>query len=271
MVITVLDKMRCKVCGSRHTVRYGKIKGVQRWKCKLCGINFIDNKARYHMKTPADQVGVAIRMYYGGQSLNSVRKQLEQKLNYCPSVSTVYNWVSKYSRMAWARNQDYHPEVGDVWIAYETSLKIAGELVWIWDILDKRTSFLLASRVSKSRDVRDIRALIEQALDRAAKTPKVIITDRLAPLIEAISYPIAIEEPESESVHLHSILQWRTHLMRYLKQFDKAVEFVDGWAIYYNYFVPLKSLKGKTPSEVANIRYVLYPEAVSLLKPRANF
>ncbi|MFH1032780.1 MAG: DDE-type integrase/transposase/recombinase [Chloroflexota bacterium] len=267
MVMPALEKMQCKVCGSHLTVRYGKIKGVQRWKCKLCGRNFLDNKARYHMKTPADQVAAAIRMHYDGLSLNFIRKQIEQELNYCPSISTVYKWIGKYSRTACARNQNCHPKVGDIWIADETSLVIDGKPVWIWDIIDKGTSFLLASHVSKNRGVRDIRALIEKALEKAAKTPKGIVADRLAPLlIEATSYPFKVEKSGREMAYFHSILQWRTDLMRYLKQFDKVVEFVDGWPIYYNYFRPQESLKGKTPSEVANIRFVTYQEGGELIE-----
>lgn len=114
-------------------------------------------------------------MYYEGMSLNAVRRHLYQIHNDCPSDSTVYEWIDRFSRVAINRAKDYQPNVGDVWIADETVLKIDGKKVWFWDIIDSKTRFLLASRMSTKRTTRDAKILVEKASERADKTPKIII------------------------------------------------------------------------------------------------
>jgi hypothetical protein len=43
--------------------------------------------------------------------------------------------------------------------------------------------------------------------------------------------------------------------MRGLKNFETAIDFTDGWLVYYNYLRPHESLEDKTPAEVAGIAY----------------
>ena len=254
MVMPTFNKIQCKVCGSRLTVREGKIKGIQRWKCKACGRKFLDNHARFHMKTPSDQVHAAILLYYRGVSLNSIRQQLQQKHNYCPSVSTVYKWVVKYSHSARELNRDYHPKVGDIWIIEETALKICGQFIWIWDVIDEKTRFLLTSRVSLRHDADDAGVLMGQAFSRAGKTPALVIGGQLTPLLEG-RYPFAVAESAGNN-DFHNMFEWRTNMMSDLKRLDKVMEFVDGWVYYYNYFRPQEAMGGKTPSVAASIRFV---------------
>ncbi len=254
MVMPVLDKIQCKVCGSRLTVREGKIKGIQRWKCKSCGRKFLDNSARFHMKTPYDQVTTAIRMYYRGISLNEIRQQLLEKHNYCPSVSTVYKWVAKYSHAAQIYNREYHPKVGDTWMLEETNLKVSGQFIFVWDVIDERTRFLLASKVPFKRDEEEVRNLLDQAFSRAGKTPKLVVAPGLAPMLEG-KYPFAVDGTPLETT-FRTLFEWRNELMSDLKRLDKVIEFVDGWHYYYNYFRPQESLGGKTPSVAASIRFV---------------
>jgi hypothetical protein len=43
--------------------------------------------------------------------------------------------------------------------------------------------------------------------------------------------------------------------MRGLKDMGSAIQFTDGFLVYYNFFRPHEALKGKTPAEVAQIDY----------------
>ena len=39
-----MNKSKCPVCGSKHTIRYGIHKGVQTYKCADCGYRFRNSK-----------------------------------------------------------------------------------------------------------------------------------------------------------------------------------------------------------------------------------
>ena len=80
--------LKCKFCGSGNVVRYGKYKGVQRYFCKNCKRKFVDNDALPKMKTPVRQIASAISGYYGGMSLDSVARHLEQQYGN-PSIMLV--------------------------------------------------------------------------------------------------------------------------------------------------------------------------------------
>jgi len=194
MKVPYID-VTCKYCGSNNVIKYGKHSGVQRFFCKDCKRKFADNDALPNMQTPIDQVGAAIGMFYEGQSLNSIRRLLNQIYNSYPSDSTVYRWVSKFTKQAVKDAKKYKPRVGNTWVADETVLKIDGKNVWFWDIIDADTRFLLASHISKTRTIKDARKLMELAARTAGKPPKVVLTDGLKAYLDGIELAFGSDNP----------------------------------------------------------------------------
>lgn len=184
---------RCKYCGSRRIVRFGHYQGVQRWWCKDCRRKFIHNEALPKMKTPIIQVASALSMFYEGMSLHGIRRNLEQTYRNYPSSSTIYEWVVRFTKLAVRLAKDYKPNVGDVWVADEMVLKIEGDKVWFWDLIDSRTRFLLASHMSPTRTTHDARVLLGRAAGRAEKPPKEVITDRLQAYIDGIELNFGVD------------------------------------------------------------------------------
>ena len=138
------------------------------------------------MKVPADYVRSALSMYYSGMSVNDICTTLKQEHNYYPSNSVVYKWI-KYTPLATKYFRDYHPQVGDTWIADETMLNLDGEYsIWFYDIIDRDTRFLLDSRVAISRTTNDAKRLMEDAKKRAGKSPKEILTDSNRSYVDSI-------------------------------------------------------------------------------------
>jgi transposase-like protein len=219
------------------------------------------------MKTPIDQVGAAIGMYYEGQSLNKVCRLLNQIYHSYPSDSTVYRWVVRFTKRAVNEAENYKPNVGDLWVADETVLDIDGKNVWFWDIIDAKTRFLLASRLSRSRTIKEATLLMNEAKRRAGKSPKTILTDKLAAYLDGIelvfgadtkhiqSKPFTIENSTNLIERFHGTLKDRTKIMRGLKDIKSARLITEGWLLHYNYIRPHEALKGKTPAEVAGIKY----------------
>lgn len=257
----------CKYCGSHKVIKYGHFRGRQRFWCKDCKRKFADNDALPNMQTPVDQVGTAIGMYYEGQSLNSICRLLTQIYHSYPSDSTVYRWIAKFTKRAVKEAKNYKPDVGDVWVADETVLDIDGKNVWFWDIIDAKTRYLLASHISKTRTIKDAQKLMELASERAGKTPKTIITDKLAAYLDGIeltfgadtkhiqSKPFTIENNTNLIERFHGTLKDRTKVMRGLKDVKSARLITDGWLLHYNYLRPHEALNGRTPAQVAGVKY----------------
>jgi len=238
---------------------------MQRWWCKSCERKFADNDALPDMRTPVDQVASSLSMFYEGMSLNAIRRHLNQMHKNYPSDSTVYEWITRFSRQAINNATQYKPQVGDVWVADETAIKLDGQNIWFWDLIDTKTRFLLASHISKRRTIADANLLMRKAQIKAGKIPKVILTDKLAAYYEGIekawggdtkhiaSKGFRIQPNTNLIERFHGTLKARTKVMRGLKDIETAKLILRGWLIHYNYFRPHESLDSMTPSQKAGI------------------
>ena len=185
--IVTTQTIKCKNCGSDAVVRFGSYKGVPRYYCKSCNRKFKADADAFHGKIPSEYVSSAVNMYYTGMSINEIRSHLKQEHGYYPSKSVVWGWVEKYTNQAVKQFKDYHPQVGDIWVADETMLDVDGQhKLWFYDIIDTKTRYLLASRVAISRTTNDARRLMEDAKKRAGKSPKEILTDSNRSYVDCI-------------------------------------------------------------------------------------
>jgi len=257
--------IKCKNCGAEGVLKYGTYKGVQRYWCKVCKRKFKADDTLFHMKTPANQVSSALNMYYEGMSIKAIRRNLLQEHANASSTATIYEWIMKFTQYATDSIEGYKPKkISDTWIADETVLEIDGQNVWLWDIIDDKTRFLLATRISTSRTTRDAQMLIDRAVKTAGKTPKVVITDKLPSYLDVRygkdtehiqSRPFALEDNTQKIERFHGTLKQRTKVMRGLKNIETALDFVNGWLVHYNYLRPHDALDDKTPAEVAGIDF----------------
>jgi len=258
--------IRCKYCDSSNIVKFGTYKGIQRYWCKDCHRKFKNDDSLLHGKVPADDIAIALNEYYSGMSINDIRRRIKQEKGYYPSQSTVYQWVEKFTDIAVKYFNKYYPVVGDIWIADETVLDLDGKDAWLWDVIDDKTRFLLATKMSYTRTSEDARILFELAKERAGKEPKVILTDKLRAYPEGIrqalgstkhiqSKPSTSSDSTNKIERFHSTLKERTKVMRGLKDAKTALAFTDGFLAYYNFIRPHYALGGQTPAEAAGIKY----------------
>ncbi len=257
--------MNCKYCQSDNVIKYGKYKDIQLYYCKDCYSKFKDDDTLFHMKTPANQVSSALNMYYEGMSIKAIRRNLKQEYGNMPSTATIYEWIQKYTQYAMDSIKGYKPkQVSDIWIADETVIEIDGQNVWLWDIIDDKTRFILATRISRSRTTQDAQILIDRAIKMAGKEAKIVITDKLASYLD-VRYGkdtehrqggIARVEDNTQKIErFHETLKQRTKTMRGLKNIESAFDFISGWLVHYNYIRPHTALNDRTPAEVAGIDY----------------
>lgn len=260
-----MNDISCKYCQSKHVIKYGKYGDIQLYYCKDCGSKFKDDDTLFHMKTPANQVSSALNMFYEGMSIKAISRNLKQEYGNMPSTATIYEWIQKYTQYATDSIEGYKPKkIGDTWIADETVIEIDGNNVWLWDIIDADTRFLLATRISRSRTTQDAQMLYDRAVRTAGKEPEKVITDKLASYLDVRygkdtehiqSRPFAVEDNTQMIERFHETLKQRTKVMRGLKNIESAHDFISGWLVHYNYIRPHMALDDKTPAEVAGIDY----------------
>ena len=260
------EDVRCKSCGSGRLYRHGFTKGgVQRYKCRACKLTFIGTDTLPRMRVPVAMVGAAVSMFYEGLSLNAIRRQMNQIYGIYPSDSTVYEWIVRFTRTAVRTADGYTPKVGRTWTADETVLKVGGQNIWFWDIIDEDTRFLLASHLTPSRFTRDAETLMRRALDKAGRPPRVVVTDKLRSYLDGIervfgsdtrhvqSGPFKLERSTRSIERFHGTLKDRTKVMRGMANRETAKLVMEGWLVHYNYLRPHQGLGGRTPAQAARV------------------
>lgn len=270
---SLLRETRCKFCGSRDVVRFGYTKNVPQWWCKRCRRKFEDNKALPRMRSPMMHQSSALSMFYKGMSLKEIKTHLAQENNNLSiSRSTLERWVLRFTKIAEDEAAKHTPKVGPVWIADETVLRLGGDgkggrNVWLFDLIDRDTRFLLATHMAFTRTTKAAQTLMEKAYERAGKAPARVVTDGLNVYVDAIERTFGADAKhiqstpfvEKDSTNLierfHSTLKTRTEIMRGMKKPEATRKTLDGWLIWYNFLRPHDALDGKTPAQVAGIDY----------------
>lgn len=203
VVITTTETVKCKYCDSQAIVKYGSYKGVPRYFCKYCKRKFKRDDTQFKMKLPTEQVATALHDYYdGGSSVRAIQRHILSETGHKTSTATIYEWIQKYTQYAIDSIKDYHPKIGDFWIADETVLKIGGQQVWLWDIIDRDTRVLIASRLSNSRTTQDAQILINRAVKVAGKHPQIVLTDSLSSYLDVFYGKKAEHKKGSPFKHL---------------------------------------------------------------------
>ncbi|MDD5038214.1 MAG: DDE-type integrase/transposase/recombinase [Dehalococcoidales bacterium] len=278
-----IPDVTCKHCDSQNISRYGKYKGEQMYWCKDCEHKFLDNKAIPKMKTPAKQIASAMGMYYGGMSLDAIQQQFKQDYNLDMSESNYWNWVKRFTKEAIRQSKGFKPEVGDTWVADETYMKLGDKAVYFWDIIDPKTNYLLATHVSFSRGGREARTLMKLASQRAGKSPKTIVTDKLR------SYIVGIEDEfGADTKHVqgrpfkhktggaftavierfHKTLEQRTKVFEKFKDISSIKLLTDGWLINYNFFKQNEGCGNIPPAQAAS-KLVPFKDWNDIVRPES--
>lgn len=177
----MLNNPSCKYCQSENVRKYGLVKGVQRYFCNDCRHKFVAPDTIPKMQTSTKVIADSLNMHYEGMSLNEIRRNFIQQDSNFVSKVTPYNWEKRFTKLALKEAGNYHPNVGDTWQSDETVIHNnwggKKKRLWLIDIIDKDTRFMLCSRLSLNRNTRDIALAMKEAKDKAGKSPKRILTD----------------------------------------------------------------------------------------------
>ncbi len=225
--------------------------------------------ARIHkMKTPSRQIASAMGMYYGGMSLDAIQQQFRQDHDTDMSESSYWNWVKRFTHEAIKQTKKFKPEnLGDVWIADETYMKLGGKTVYFWDIIDSKTNFIIATHVSFTRGGGDARLLMRRARNKAGKYPKAVVTDGLKSYIVGVGDEYGGHtqhrsggpfkhktsgESTAEIERFHKTLEQRTEVFQKYDDLDTIRLLTDGWLVNYNFFKQNEGCGNIPPAQAAS-------------------
>ncbi len=276
----------CPFCGAsgvrQDGVRRTGRGPVQRFECGGCGRKFTPDQAFSKMKTDPKAVTLAMDLWFKGMSIRKIQDTLKQFYGVeVASTATPLRWIRKYSALLASYADQHKAEAGDFWHSDEMTVNIRGEggrkaLEWIWNLMDSKTRFLLACRITKTRFTEDAQAVIEEAQGRAAKPrPLAFITDGLQSYRDAamntlydVSAPIRnphlrippmrvgpddVHPSNSILERLNGSARERLKVMRGFGTEEGAKAAMDGWRFFYNYVRPHMGLGGMTPAQAAGL------------------
>jgi len=256
-----MDIILCKYCQSPNVIKFGSYEGVQRYYCKDCRRKFTGLDTLPKMKTPINEIGSVLNMYYGGSPIDAIQTELNQTYHKYLSEPGIYKWIVRFTKEAIVKAKVFKPKVGNVWLADETGVNVGNRNVWFWDVIDRKSRYLLASHISTTRTTEDAQILIEQAIKRAGKMPEVVITDKLSSYIDGIhlasrgrirhiqSTPFKDKNSTALVERFQGILKQRTNVIRHFKDFETARLLTEGWLIHYNFFKEHGALDNVSPAK----------------------
>jgi transposase-like protein len=219
------------------------------------------------MQYSTSKIADAINMFYEGMSLKEIRRNFIQQNNDYISDTTAFNWIRRFTEIAVKEASQYKPQVGNIWVAGETIIDIDGEDAWLWDVMDTKTRFLIATHMSYTRTKDDAQILMNKAYDRTGMIPRIIYTDKLRAYLEGIELAFGsgtthkrgssfdIETNTNMIKRMQGTIKSRTKVMRGLHTIKSARQYMAGWLVHYNFFRPHMALKDNTPAHAAGVNF----------------
>lgn len=262
--------IECRICGGTDLYKYGKYKDTQYYLCKKCESKFAGKNCYPKMKFEKKFNIMTLTFYYNGMSYRNIRHTFDDMERLPFAKSTLWRWITKFSKMVNRYATTLHPQLSDTWVADETVINVWGTKYWFWDIIDTDTRFLIASHLSRTRSAKDATKLFRMAKLRSATRPKIVITDKFNSYYSAFNKVFysnyrdrKVQHLLSEGFHselnanlierFHATIKQRTKVMRDLKNRESARIVLDGFITHYNFLMEHYHLGGGTPAQAGGI------------------
>jgi putative transposase len=128
---------------------------------------------------PAEVISYAVWLYFRFPlSLRMVEEMLAAR-GIEVSHETVRQWALKFGQGYANHIRRRMPAPGDKWHLDEVVISIAGQKHWLWRAVDQHGA-VLDILVQSRRNAKAAKRLLRKLLKRQGKTPRVMITDKLA-------------------------------------------------------------------------------------------
>lgn len=267
------DSIQCDKCGSIRVVKYGISANKQVFKCKDCQHKFREPSLLKKAKFTPELVTLTLDLYFSGLSLRKIARNVNDHFNIELGASTIYNWIQKYIPIISNYVNSLKPQLGNTWHADELFVKMTGGetrkgntgIAYLWNVMDRQSRFLIASKLSEHRDTEGAINAFNEAIHNAqGQTPKEIHTDALRAYREGIARTFGlkvdhipkcgINKPHADNnriERLNGTLRERVKVQRGWKSHKSAI--AEGKRINYNFVKPHMALNGETPAKKAGL------------------
>jgi transposase-like protein len=236
------------------------------------------------MRNDGKIVCLALDLYFKGNSFRKIADTLSQFYGVNVEHSTIIRWLQKYVKIAKAFVDDLKPELSGIYHVDEMVVRVRKtepmkignkygiqneNFAWLWNLADHDTRFLLASRVSKRRNVEDARAVFQDAKKLMVKRPLAMVHDGLhayndaftnefytnyGPRIENVRSVGQRDEGLNQMVErVNNTVRDREKTFRGMDNDRSAQIMADGMRINYNFIRPHMGLDGRTPAQIAGL------------------
>ena len=186
--------------------------------------------------------------------------------------ATIYEWIQRYIPKISEYVNSLIPKLSNQWHADELFLKMKGGetrkghtgIAYLWNIMDRESRFLIASKLSEKRDINGAVQVFNEAIKNShGNKPDVVYTDALRAYREGVKTLGNVEHVSKCGVNkphannnrverLNGSLRERVKVQRGWKSSKSAI--AEGQRIFYNFVKPHQALDGKTPAETAGIK-----------------
>jgi putative transposase len=271
------DALQCGKCGSIKVVRFGHENGKQVFKCKECGKKFREGLLRNAQYSP-ETITLTLDLYFSGLSLRKITRTLNDHFDVSLGKSSVYRWIQAYVPMISEYVNSLSPQLSETWHADELFVKMKGgtsfktktgtqvNLAFLWNVMDRKTRFLIASKLSKYRDAVGAENAFKEAMKNAHDSqPEKVLTDGLNGYRDGIAFAFKGQRPEhvarvgirkphannNRIERLNGTLRERVKVQRGWKTMKTPL--AEGARIQYNFVKPHMALEGQTPAQAAGI------------------
>ena len=283
------NEISCQKCGEQVITKYGTYSlksGVkkQKFRCVQCGYVFaIHIDGFENMMYDPWVVTEALNLIASGLSLRKTASHITIYYGKKISHSSLVSWMKKFTSVMKYYTDKLRPLVSDTWLADELMLNVKdcegtekGKLMVMWNILDPKTKFWIASHISQQREIVDARRAFKKGKMITGTNPKQVITDSYPayPTAIACEFPVNdlispdftthIKYPSiSHTINnnrierLHNEIREKTNNMRGVGNHKSAEIFAEFLRIYHNYVREHTALENQTPAEVAGINLKL--------------
>jgi len=287
------DLLTCPRCDAEPEkvvsvgMRRNKSGATRRFKCKRCGYKFSDRTGFAKMRSDPLMIVAALDLYFKGLSVRQVQHHLSSLYGCEASHMSTYRWIRKYVKLLEEFAKQLTPSVGERWHADDMSVKVEGRPHYLWNIMDRRTRFLLVSKLTTGRGTDDAYEALKMAIERAGKKAERLVSDGLKSYgraagrlgIQGHISKVRFTDPANNNMieRLNGSLRPRYDLTLGLGGLASARDIANGLALYYNFIRPHMALDGRTPSEEAGLRmggrnrwFALIEEASKRKPPEAT-
>lgn len=262
----------CPYCGTARTRKNGVRNRRQRYWCRDCERNF-DHPDFHHPRGRRFQsleIGNAVREYYLGKSASQVAASMK-KTRFGSQVSreTVNRWVVEYTGAALNFVKSVPVPTARQWLAMDvgTSVINGGECR-AWFVVDSRSSYILACHLSGKWNAEGAAQVLKMAGQVAGDAPESVTFEADSPYEEAAGQifpeadlqayndgnaPVSVVVPKG----LAEALIAQAKRVRRMKDRERALLHLKGWAVCYNFMGGHESIVERAPwRDLAPASYV---------------